>query len=205
MKQVVLFLGALFFLVACETGTKYKKNVVSSTSDNSTESSSIVDLIDGKEPVEEERSYFNADAHLEVDEEETSYVSQQFVGGVISDGLNVKSIRKGRHSNYERLVFDIQTWSAYGSMEEKKVNTVGAYNATYNPSKKLITVVLNGYRSFTAPFPTFSRESVIENIYFEQYKDDSGYKFHIKLKESTEVKVFDLKNPARMVFDIKSI
>ena len=204
MKQVILYLGVAFCLIACETGTAYKEDTTPSMVGAETKSLSISDLIDAKEPIKQE-SYFDADAHLVADVEETFYSSQEFRGGVLSDGLNVKAIRKGTHRNYERLVFDIQTWSAYGSMEEKKVHTVGSYNATYNPSKKLITVVLNGYRSFTAPFPTFSRESVIENIYFEQYKDDSGYKFHIKLKESTEVKVFDLKNPARMVFDIKSI
>jgi len=90
-------------------------------------------------------------------------------------------------------------------MEEKSVYSVGTYSARYNPAKKLISVVINGYRSFTAPLPSFSRESMIEKIYFEKYQDESGYKFHIKLKKSTEVKVFDLKSPARMVFDIKSI
>ena len=203
MKQVVLFLGVLVFFVACETGTKYKKNPVSESIDNFTENSSIVELINDNEPIES--SYYDANAHLAVDEVAVPSVSQQFVGGIISDGLNVKRIRKGRHRNYERLVFDIQGWSAYGSMEEKKINNVGDYRATYNASRKLITVMLNGYKGFTAPLPSFSRESVIEKIYFDTYKDDSGYKFHIKLKESTEVKVFDLKSPARMVFDIKSI
>ena len=209
MKQMVLFVVAVFLLMGCETGTKYKKNVITSSIDDGSieervvEDSSIVELINGQEPVEEE--YFNEDAHLMEDEGDVSYVSQQFEGGVVSDGLNVKSIRKGRHSNYERLVFDVQSSTVYGQMEEKKVNRVGYYSAIYNPNKKLISVVINGYRNFTAPFPRFSRESIIEKIYFEQYRDDSAYKFYIKLKKNTEVKVFDLKSPARMVFDIKSI
>jgi hypothetical protein len=200
MKQMVLFLVAVFFLVGCETGTKYKKNETTPTIDSSTEErqveeSSIIDLIDGQEPVEEK--YFN--------EDEVSYISQQFEGGVVSDGLNIKSIREGRHSNYERLVFDVQSASVDGQMEGKKVNEVGYYSATYDPNQKLISVVINGYKNFTASFPHFSRESIIEKMYFEGYRDDSAYKFYIKLKKNTEVKIFDLKSPARMVFDIKSI
>jgi len=203
MKKMVLFLGIVFIFVACETGTKYKKDTTVANINTSKESTSIVDLLDGEESMSDDG--FDEDLHPIIDEEEEFYISQQFSGGTMSDGLNVKKIRKGSHHNYERLVFDVETWSAYGSMEEKSVYSVGSYSASYSPAKKLISVVINGYRSFTAPLPSFSRESMIEKIYFEKYQDDSGYKFHIKLKKSTEVKVFDLKDPARMVFDIKSI
>jgi len=204
MKKMVLFLGVVFIFVACETGTKYKKDATTESINRSNESTSIVDLLDGEDESMIEDG-FDEDLHPIVYEEENLYSSQQFSGGTMSDGLNVKNIRKGSHRNYERLVFDVATWSAYGSMEEKRVDSVGSYSASYNPAKKLISVVIHGYRSFTAPLPSFSRESMIEKIYFEKYQDDSGYKFHIKLKKSTEVKVFDLKSPARMVFDIKSI
>lgn len=205
MKQVILYLGMAFFLVACETGTRYEKDTAtaSSTMDRGTKDSTILELIDAEEPVE--ALYDNAKLPCVTDVQENVYASKEFRGGMLSDGLNIKSIRKGTHDNYERLVFDVQAWRAYGSREAQNVESVGTYQVRYNPSKKLLSVVLNGYRSFTASLPTFSKESVIEKIYFDPYKEDSAYKFYIQLKENTEVKVFDLKNPARMVFDIKSI
>ena len=50
--------------------------------------------------------------------------------------------------------------------------------------------------------PKFSSKSIVDKIYLDKYLDDSGYKFYIKLKYDSEVKVFDLKNPGRIVVDI---
>jgi len=224
MKKIMLLFPLIFLLLACETGTKYKKNEHQVNNDNRDENSrnndrsfvstgSIEDLIGENIPkdrvdhvesyVEDDGYVFEEEANLEAAEEILS--KQHFEGGVISDGLNVKRIREGKHDDYMRLVFDVYTWSAYGSQKEKVVKNVGSYGVDYDPSKRLITMVLDGYRSFTAPFPQFSSSSIVEKIYFSKHLDDSGIKLNIKLKSNAKVRVFDLKSPARMVFDIKKI
>jgi hypothetical protein len=121
-----------------------------------------------------------------------------FSSGIITDGLDVRQIREGKHEGYIRLVFDV-----YNDAQAAK--DVGHYDAKYHKSKKDISVILHGYRKFSASLPSFPHYSVIEQIHFDQYPDDSGFKFHIKLRENAKVRIFDLKNPARIVFDIKSI
>ena len=81
---------------------------------------------------------------------------------------------------------------------------VGSYNFNYSPEKLLITATVDGYRAFSAKLPKFSRDSLVEEMYFDEHLNDNGYKFHIKLRYDAEVKVFSLKNPARIVVDITS-
>jgi len=194
MKKIVLSLFLLLFFTACETGTKYKE------SDKSTGKVEHIKVAD--------KTISELIGTTEVDDSIKDEVSEikHFEGGVMSDGLNIKAIRKGMHSDYLRLVFDVSKELGYtDTIEGESVSEVGYYNANYNSEQKVISVVLNGYRKFSAPLPQFSSNSIIEKIYFDHYPDDSGYKFYIKLRKSTDVKIFDLKNPARMVFDIRAI
>ena len=124
---------------------------------------------------------------------ETSMEPQVFEGGYLSDGLDISNIRQSQHGNMLRLVFDSK-----GDSNGK----VGSYSFVYYPDKYLITTVLGGYRNFSATLPKFSEDSMVEKIYMDEYLDDSGYKFHIKLREDVKVKVFNLENPARIVLDI---
>ena len=141
---------------------------------------------------------------LEEEREVTATSVQHFQGGVVTDGLNVKAVRVGRHATYTRLVFDIDKWidvNAHGGT----VKTVGSYGVDYNSEKKTIEVTIDGYRGFSAKFPTFSKKSSIEKIYFNEYLDDSGFKFTIKLRDTSNIKVYDYKNPARLIIDIKPL
>lgn len=127
---------------------------------------------------------------------------QHFKGGVVTDGLNVKAVRVGRHETYTRLVFDIDKWidvDEHGGT----VKTVGSYGVDYDSAKNTIEVTMNGYRGFSAKFPTFSKQSSIEKIYFNEHFDDSGFKFTIKLRGTSTIKVYDYKNPARFIVDIR--
>jgi len=204
MKKTVLTLFITFLFTACETGVIPDKNSTNSSNPTVAHDSGIVDLIDEKPSFDNEE--FDTDLHPIILDEESSPVVdatvQAFEGGVVNDGLNVKTIRKGNHDNYMRLVFDTYKWFDGSS---KPLKRVGHYKVKYYPAKKLITVVIDGYRAFSAPFPRFASGSIVEKIYFDKYLDDSGYKFHIKLRHATKVRVFELKSPARLVFDIKKI
>ncbi|HHD82281.1 MAG TPA: hypothetical protein ENK82_02440 [Campylobacterales bacterium] len=203
MKSILLFI-VLLFLTACETGTKYETNRTKSQLDDLLPSG----VVDRKEPndkiealieEDEELSQFDEEIHTRVLEEDRVVASKtNFSAGKIQDGLDIKEIREGKHEDYVRLVFDIY---------EKGVpaDQAGYYNAKYYPNKDEIEVVITGYRKFSASLPSFSETSPIEQIYFGTYRDDSGFKFHIKLRHKSKVRVFDLKQPARLVFDIKPI
>jgi len=207
MKRIVLFISMASLFMGCETGTKYEKNSVESTTVEQRRESNIriSDLIDEPESrsIKEE---FNPRLHpVKYVNVEEDMAVQLFNGGVRVDGLNIKNIRSGKHSDYSRLVFDVYSWNAYVDSEEKKAQEVGLYHATYNPSRRDITVEIKGYRNFTATLPTFANSDIIEGIYVDKSSREGLYRFHIKLTDSAKVKVFDLANPARMVFDIKAI
>jgi len=203
MKIVLLFI-TLLFLTACETGTKYDKN----TSNMQTAEELPSGLVDRKEyqskiekliDEDDELTKFDEEIHSKVLEEDEVVISQtSFSGGKIQDGLEVKEIRQGKHEGYVRLVFDIYE-------DGEPAHRAGNYKAKYHANKDEIEVIINGYRKFSAPLPWFSDSSPIEQIYFGTYRDDSGFKFHIKLRNKVKVRIFDLKQPARLVFDIKPI
>lgn len=136
----------------------------------------------------------NSSSEYNFEYKETSLAPQVFEGGYLSDGLDISKIRQSQHGNMLRLVFDSK-----GDTTGK----VGSYSFIYHPDKYLITAVIGGYRAFSATLPQFSQNSVVEKMYMDEYLDDSGYKFHIKLREDAKVKVFNLENPARIVVDIR--
>jgi hypothetical protein len=181
-KIGLLFIG-LFILGGCETGTKYD------SSSGTVNKSSHNEMVDDEDVFDMEP--------LQKMNVSTSDL-QQFRGGNSTHGLDVESIRVGRHDNFTRLVFDITRKSNPDDAVEK----VGDYVFSYVPKNDKITAVINGYDGFSAKFPTFSSKSIIEKIYFEEYPNQSAYKFHIQLRKNAIVKVFDMENPAKLVVDI---
>jgi len=212
MKKNILLVVMLSFL-GCETGTRYDKNESIKTLPKHELHSGLVErkdiealLDDDKEEIfddteemideqVETRSWIDTEAVKSKDVDE--WVSS-FSDSVVKNRLDVIKIREGRHEGYLRLVFDVYD-------KGKSAKTVGHYDAKYVSSRKDISVILHGYQKFSAPLPSFPHDSTIEQIYFEQYPENKGFKFHIKLREHAKVKIFDLKNPARLVFDIKPI
>ena len=228
MKHVILACNILFMYTACETGTKYEENttIEKVKKDNSVRKldNSILNLVEGipsaKDLVEKSyiegnksithkydpenplngdtfnENYTNDNNNEDIKKEELNSNKTSFQGSNITDGLNVKSIRVGYHKSYTRLVFDIEK-------NGEKAKKVGVYNVDYDTQTGIIAVTLDDYRGFSAKFPTFSKKSVIENIYFNEDFDDSGFKFSIKLRDSATVKTYAYKNPARLIIDIK--
>lgn len=206
MKKNILLMLFMAFFVGCETGTRYDKNVTIKTPPKHVSQSGLVNrndieaLLDDKEVQGD--PYYDARASDEYvvldDETNVEEDVEVFSSAAKTDGLDVRKIREGKHEGYIRLVFDIYD-------NAKVASNVGHYDAKHSKRKKDIAVTLHGYRKFSASLPSFPDYSVIDKIYFDQYSDDSRFKFHIRLRENAEVKIFDLKNPARIVFDIKPI
>jgi len=232
MKNIILAFTILLMYTACETGTKYDKNstVEKVKKDASIKKldDSILNLVEGSPASAEalvKKSYIevkdttinrsishkydpenplNGDAFIE----ENSYVQEQssakeasvtrtnITTENLSEGLNVKSIRVGYHDTYTRLVFDIEK-------NGEKAKKVGAYNVNYDAQTGIASVSLDGYNSFSAKIPRFSKKSVVEKISFNRYLEESGFKISIKLRDTATVKAYDYKNPARLIIDIR--
>ena len=120
--------------------------------------------------------------------------------GTITDGLNMKEVRVSQSPERTRIVFD--SYSATNT----KASVSGHYTFKYDAKKHRITLIVNGYRNFTAlganKTRTFSANSMIEKIYLVPYKDDSGFQCNIDLRKGATVNAFDLKAPGRIVIDI---
>lgn len=199
MKKIVLTVLLPFLFTACETGIKPDSNSTKTAQNNG-----ITALIAEESSLEEDE--IDGDfSSIVLEKQNSSIVDarvQTFEGGVMSDGLNLKFMREGNHGDYLRLVFDTYAWLDGNS---QPATSVGHYTANYNPASGVITVVIQGYRAFSAPFPDFASKSIVEKIYLGEYLDDSGYKFHIKLRDFVKIRVFNLKSPARLIIDIKKI
>jgi hypothetical protein len=216
MRNLVVFSWVLLLFTACETGTRYDTNT-------SNKESVIVDNIEEEEhydPTHSESYYIdqgeddyaeeiasanraladvvdrNIPEEIETLTESEELTTQYFEGGTVRDGLNIKSVRKAEHDSYVRLVFDSDGVNT-------KAPKIGSYKVDYDPSTKRVTVILGGYRAFTAKFPNFESSSIVEKIDFAKYLDDSGYKLYINLRENTKIKVFALESPARLVIDVQ--
>jgi hypothetical protein len=186
-QKVGLLFISLFIVSGCETGTKYDSDtptITESSQDEMVDTTSNDEDIFDLEPLQK----MNAS---------TSNI-KQFEGGSSTDGLDIKSIRIGKHDNFTRLVFDVKK----KNNAQESVKKVGYYTFSYVPKTNKITAVINGYDGFSAQIPTFSSTSIVEKMYFEDYPDEDAYKFHIQLREDATVKVFDMENPAKLVVDI---
>ena len=177
VKNMALGCCILFSLSACETGYKGETPPATNVDNNSS-------------------------SEYKFEYEEEPFKPQVFEGGYLSDGLDIAKIRQSKGDNRLRLVFDTYKVGTEAGKLGVPTDKVGSYSFVYYPEKYLITAIVGGYRAFSASLPKFSNSSVVDKIYMDEYLDDSGYKFHIKLKEDAKVKVFDLQNPARIVVDI---
>jgi len=158
MKNSVLFLLSTLLFIACETGYKAE--------DNST-----------KKDINLSNSHKSDPLYVE-----SEAIEDEFSGGTMDDGLDIGTIRVSYNNNSVRLVFDSYQWNQTSEYLGEKVDKAGSYNFNYDPDKLLITATVNGYRGFSARLPQFSADSIVQKIYLDEYLDDSGYKFYIKLR-----------------------
>ena len=203
MKTSILFLILLSLFTGCETGTKYDKNITRKEVVLS-DRSGVVDrdieaLIHDGEEIDEgedplivdavpEKAYVPDENYIEDDGYNDTSEGEE----LSNQGLEIHNIRVGQHDGYTRLVLDVYK-------DSKKATSVGAYQAKYYANRNEIIVMLNGYSKFTGSLPSFPSNSVIKQILF------SDQNFSIKLRQEAKVRIFDLKNPARLAFDIKPI
>ena len=210
MKTAILFLMILSLFTACETGTKYEKNttthkrvVLTDRSggayqniddlvlDDEDDDLLITDSVPDKAYVDDDNKY------VEDSRQSDTFERQQDVSS--RAGLDVHNIRVGKHDDYTRLVMDV-----YEGFH--KAPSVGSYSAKYNANRDEIVVTLNGYSKFSASLPSFPSNSIIKQIVFSDHKkNENSYRFTIKLRQEAKVRIFDLKKPARLAFDIKPI
>ena len=208
MKTTILFLMILSLFTACETGTKYDKNTTRKKVVLTDRSNNIPKEIDalflGDEELEDddallddpipEKAYVDDEENLEGSRESNIFERLE----ESKKGLDVHAIRVGQHDDYTRLVLDVYEGS-------QKATSVGSYSAKYYANRDEIVVTLSGYSQFSASLPSFPSNSVIKQIVFDDQKSDNSYRFSIKLRQEAKVRIFDLKNPARLAFDIKPI
>ena len=126
-------------------------------------------------------------------------------GGEMADGLDVKNVRWADRGNFERLVFDIYKW---GGPTNPSGILPNEYPGTYNFVFKSDTVIearFDGYRAFTAIFPTFEKSNLVSEIAIirdEENADDSSFRIKILFKQPVKIEVFELYSPARIVVDL---
>ena len=120
------------------------------------------------------------------------------------EDLDIKTIRWHQHKGYERLVFDIYEWDGvFGENPYQRSNFTGVYQiGTEKKGTLFLDGEVSGYRAFSADMPSFSKSKIIKKM--EVYSNDDGsFLFSVKLKRAAAYKVFTLKNPARIIIDIK--
>ena len=130
--------------------------------------------------------------------------SGYFAAGNMTDGLDVRAIRWHKHDGYERLVFDIYKWDGvFNDNPYQKTDEVGLYQIGKEDSDSLsLDGEISGYRAFSATMPSFAKSKLIKYLQIFP-NDENSFLFTFTLKSPASYKVFTLKNPARIIIDIK--
>ncbi|MCD4713636.1 MAG: hypothetical protein K8R73_10180 [Clostridiales bacterium] len=127
--------------------------------------------------------------------------SGTFSGGKINDGQDVATARYGRHEEFERIVFDIYSWTSFEPTET--VEEIGVYEATISDDGKSITVIINGARGAYAKKSQIDLKdsTTVSSVEYFFPGSDSAVGITITLNEKGAYKVFSLKEPAKLVVD----
>lgn len=116
-----------------------------------------------------------------------------------SQGLDIANIRISNSLERTRVVFD-----SYDS--GVKASSSGSYTYTYNPSQKNIILTLKGYSNISAlgssKVRTYPHSSLVKKISVDNGKDTGDIVGIITLRENADIKIFDIKEPGRIVVDI---
>ena len=114
-----------------------------------------------------------------------------------NNAFDIANIRISNSPKRTRIVLDSYTSGVKSSM-------AAAYTYSYNAPKKSITLTLNGYDHISALGKdkelTYHGMSV-KNITLDS-TEASTIKCVIALKKDSDIKVFDIKEPGRIVIDI---
>ena len=131
---------------------------------------------------------------------------KSFAGGGILDGLDMATIRIGKSSDYTSIIFDSYQYEESGDLPSQKASSSGNYLFTYEPKKKRIVGLIDGYKAFSAllndQHELFSDNTIVENIYVVEHLGNDGIKFIIKLRKNVRVNIFSVKNPGRIIVNL---
>ena len=125
-------------------------------------------------------------------------------GGEITDGRDLKRIRWGRHSDFERIVFDIYEVK-YDQQQEYPAEKPCFFDIKYEYYPPRFVITLHGIRQRSAEYKTFLKSQLIQDTYLIPYLDDAGIKFAVELNQPVEYEIFSLSKPGRIVIDIRKI
>ncbi len=127
-----------------------------------------------------------------------------FTGGKVADNLDIKSVRWHHHDGYERVVLDVYEWEGVFSENPlQKSKKTGLYQIGIEVQDTLsLDGEVSGYRAFSAKMPNFSDSNIMKRMRVFP-NDDGTFLFTIDLKRPISYKVFTLKNPARIIIDVK--
>ena len=131
---------------------------------------------------------------------------KSFSGGGIIDGLDMATIRIGKSSDYTSIIFDSYVYEGNRGLPSQKASNSGNYLFTYEPEKKRIVGLIDGYKAFSALLNNqrelFSDNTIVENIYVVKHLVNDGIKFIIKLRKNVRVNIFNVKNPGRIIVNL---
>jgi len=127
------------------------------------------------------------------------YLSGTFLGGDISDGIEIKEIRYGKYDQYDRFVLDC---FEFNSPSNLKSSIVPFYNVRFDQNSNSAMFYLSGVRRISAPIEDFLKSELIQDVYSLPVYDDQAFAFILKFRAGTAIKVFEIENNARIVIDI---
>ena len=130
--------------------------------------------------------------------------SGYFHAGKMAKDLDVRAIRWSRHEGYERVVLDIYIWhGVFGNKPYQETDKTGLYQIGKEETDSLhLDGEILGFRAFSAKIPSFTKSKLIEKMQVIPNEENSFY-FTLTLKKPLSYKVFTLKNPSRIIIDVK--
>ncbi len=130
---------------------------------------------------------------------------ESFSGGTVQDGLDMGLVRLGQSRTYTRVIFDTFKWEE-GKIPTQKSPHSGSYVFTYEPNKRQIVAIIDGYRAFSGlagdQSALYEGNPIVQNIRIDERIDESGFKFIIELKQDVQVYIYELHNPGRIIIDL---
>lgn len=127
--------------------------------------------------------------------------SGRVVGGKLTDGRDIRRIRWARQEGYERIVLDVYAGNYDGL--GPAVPRACHFEVSYDPETLLLKVAVAGTRRFTATFPNTAGSGLVRSFKKIPVYDDSAHSFSVQLASPVEYEVFELKNPGRIVIDLR--
>jgi len=128
-----------------------------------------------------------------------------FTGGDQSiENVVIKNIRRAANSGFERIVIDLDGVSA-GKLQT--LNRAPYFQVAVSPEERRLTVSIWGdpQLHFNAKqiLSSFKKSSWISSIDLLPQLEPEFWSFVLNLKSDTNVEVFELKEPVRIILDVK--